>query len=259
MTKHVLGLMAALMTFAAQASEPAPRELAFGPGEQTTYEVTFLGVPTGVAQITVGWAMEQFGRQVWPLVFYGQTTSVAAAFPVKDRFVSYWDPKASHSVGADFFVDENKKRRRERYRYDFSALKAFTTRQHEGAEPSEREFDIAPETMDLAGTAFSLRTTPLKVGDVHELPVFTGVKTYQARATVVAKETLTTKLGQVEVFRVTVNGEFNGKMATKGLMTVYYTADARQFPVKAEAEFMLGSVVLEATRFEPGNTQGAGT
>ncbi len=259
MSKLILSIAMALVPLGAWAAEPGARAQSFGPGEQTTYEVSVLGVPTGVAQITVGWAMEQFGRQVWPLVFYGQTTSVAAAFPVKDRFVSYWDPKASHSVGADFFVDENKKRRRERYRYDFEALKAHTTRQHEGATASEGEFDIVPETMDLAGTAFSLRTVPLRVGEVHDLPVFTGVKLYQARATVAAKETLATKLGPLEVYRVTVNGEFNGKMATKGLMTVYYTADARQFPVKAEAEFVLGNVVLEATRYEPGNVQGAGT
>lgn len=35
-------------------------------------------------------------------------------------------------------------------------------------------------------------------------------------------------------------------------MTVFYTADEKQLPVRAEAEFALGSVVLEAVRYEPG-------
>lgn len=258
--RKLLTLLLTLVPALALAEAPQSKRSAFGPGEQTTYEVSYLGVPTGVAQVTVGWKMEQFGREVWPLVCVGQTTSVAAAFPVKDRFVTYWDPRASRSVGADFFVDENRQRRRERYRYDFDALKAFTTKQKEGQEAWENAFDIDPSTMDLAATAFSLRNVPLEIGAVHRLPVFTGVKLYQATATVVGKETIETGLGPQEVYRVTVNGEFNGKLATKGLMTVYYTADARQVPVRAEAELVLGNVVLQATRYEPGRAvMGEGT
>ena len=52
---------------------------AFGPGEQTSYEVTWLGVPTGTAQVTVGWKMEQFGQPVWPILCVGETSALAAA------------------------------------------------------------------------------------------------------------------------------------------------------------------------------------
>ena len=43
----------------------------------------------------------------------------------------------------------------------------------------------------------------------------TGVKLYKMRATVVGKEMLSTAMGDVEVFRVTVNGDFSGKLATQ--------------------------------------------
>jgi hypothetical protein len=35
-------------------------------------------------------------------------------------------------------------------------------------------------------------------------------------------------------------------------MTVFYTADDKQLPVRAEAEFVLGKVVLEVVKYEPG-------
>lgn len=241
-------------------ADPAePLRSAFGPGEQTTYEVSYLGVSAGLAQVTVGWKMQQFGREVWPLVCVGQTSSVAAAYPVRDRFVSYWDPARRQAVGADFFVDENKKRRRERYRYDDLEKKTYATKQHEGREAVEVVYDTDVGTLDLAAAAFSLRNAPLVVGDVHEMPIFTGIRLYRMRATVEEKVTVETKLGTHETFKVTVNGEFDGKLATKGLMTVYFTADQRQVPVRAEAEFLLGTIVIEATRYEPGRSYPEGT
>lgn len=249
-------LVAVVVPLAVWAEAPAPS--VFGPGEQTTYAVSYLGVPTGEAQITVGWKMLQFGREVWPLVCVGQTTSIAAAYPVKDRFVSYWDPVRRQAVGADFFVDEGRKRRRERYRYDEEQLTAFATKQHEGKGPVEVTYAIERGTLDLASAAFSLRNTPLVAGAVHEMPIFTGVKLYRMRATVEGKVTVETPLGALEAWRVTVNGDFDGKLSTKGLMTIYYSADERQVPVRAEAEFLLGSIVVEATRYEPGRTVAGG-
>lgn len=225
---------------------------AFGPGEQTTYAVKYLGLTAGVAQVTVGWPMEQFGREVWPLVCVGRTTDAAAVFPVNDRFVSYWDPVAREAVGSDFVADENKERRRERYRYDFVARQAIATKQRAGEPPRESRYAIEPGTVDLASAAFRLRNEKLEPGRVYEMDVFTGVKTYRLKASVLGKETISTPLGPLEVLRVTANGDFSGKLATRGLMTVFYTADDKQLPVRAEAEFLLGTIVLEAVKYEPG-------
>lgn len=237
---------------ASAASAAAPVTTAFGPGEQTTYTVRILGVTAGEAQVTVGWAVERFGRAVWPLVCVGRTTDLGEVYPVRDRFVSYWDPATGEAVGADFLAEENRKRRIERYRYDFDALEAVTTKQWVGKAPREGRYVIEPGTMDLASAAFRLRASRLEVGQVHELPIFTGTKLYRMKASVVGSEKLRTLFGEVEVLRVTVNGDFSGNLATEGLMTLFYTADEKQLPVRGEAQFALGSVVLEAVRYEPG-------
>lgn len=250
MLRHMGWLM--LLAGSAVAESTQKLVSVFGPGEQTTYEVSYMGITAGRAEITVGWKMEQFGREVWPLVCVGETTQVAAMFPVKDRFISYWDPLTRSSVGADFFVHENKHRAKERYKYDFAALEAIVTREAPGWPTTEKTFAIEQGTLDLASAGFKLRNIPLEVGAVHELPIFTGAKLYKMKATVVGRESLRTGLGDVEVYRVTVNGEFSGKLATQGLMTLFYTADEKQLPVRAEAKLLLGHVKIDAVKYEPG-------
>jgi hypothetical protein len=250
--------IAGLLAWGAARAEVLPAgPSAFGPGEQTSYTVKFLGVTAGVAEVTVGWPTERFGRTVWPLVCVGRTTGVATVYPVNDRFVSYWDPQTGEALGSDFLAEENRKRRVERYRYDFTALEAITTKQQLGQAPREGRYPIEPRTLDLASAAFRLRSSRLEVGEVRELPIFTGTALYQMKASVVGAERLATVFGEIDVLRVTVNGEFNGKLATRGLMTIFYTADEKQLPVRAEAEFAVGSVVLEAVKYEPGRVPSA--
>ena len=250
MLRHMGWLM--LLAGAAIAESPQKLISVFGPGEQTTYDVSYMGLTAGRAEITVGWKMEQFGRDVWPLVCVGETTQMAAVFPVKDRFISYWDPLTRSSVGADFFVHEDKHRAKSRFKYDFDAGEVTVTRESPGWPTTEKTFSIEQGTLDLAAAGFSLRNIPLQVGAVHDLPIFTGAKFYTMTATVVGRESIRTGLGELEVYRVTVNGDFTGKLATQGLMTLFYTADEKQLPVRAEAKLMLGSVKVEAVKYEPG-------
>ncbi|MFO0597056.1 MAG: DUF3108 domain-containing protein [Myxococcaceae bacterium] len=255
-------LIAALVlaSSSAFALDPAKVKSVFGPGEQTTYEVSYLGFVAGRAQLTVGWSMEQFGHEVWPLVCLGETTKTAAGlWPIKDRFISYWDPLEQRAVGSDFFVQENTHKHRERYQYDLSTKQAIVTRYPEGKEPWQFSFDnVAEDTRDLAAAGFSLRNVPLVVGAVHQMPIFTGVKLYQMKATVIGRETIDSSLGEVEVYKVTVNGDFNGKLATQGLITLYYTADEKQLPVRAEADFLFGKVLIDAVKYEQGRVYRGG-
>lgn len=224
----------------------------FGPGEQTTYEVSYLGITAGRAQITVGWEMEHSGRTVWPLVCVGETTDLGAVYKIKDRFVSYWDPLERESVGADFYVNESKHKAKERFQYDLEANTAKVIREAPGWPTTERHYQLEEGTVDLAAAGFIFRNHKLVPGQSHDLPVFTGARLYKMRVTVVGKETLKTGLGELEVYRVTFNGEFSGKLAAQGLMTIFYTADEKQLPVRAEAKLALGSVKIDAVKYEAG-------
>ncbi|MBL8933630.1 MAG: DUF3108 domain-containing protein [Archangium sp.] len=242
---------AVLVTTSAFAlTQPVP----FGPGEQATYEVSFLGVPSGIAQITVGLRTDQYGARVLPLVCVGQSTSVASVFQIKDRFVSYFDPAQKKSVGVDYFIDENRARRKEQFRFNQEPQKVFAHKKKEGQGPYDVTYDVPDGTMDLAAAAFWLRSHDIVVGAVHEMPIFTGAKWYPMKATIEAKETITTKLGETSAYRVSISTDFQGNAATKGNILVWYTADEKKLPVRVRADFVVGNATADIVQYMPGSS-----
>lgn len=233
----------------AAAEEPKIRS-AFGPGEQSKFEVRYLGVPTGIAVITVGLKMQQYGKDVWPLVATAETE--LEIYPVHDRFVSYWDFTAGHNVGSDFVADENKKRRRERFRYDRAQNKVFATKQSGGKPEEAITYDVPPGVVDLCAAAFTVRNRRLKVGDTLKLPIFTGVITYVMEAKVVGKEKLPTPMGERDALKVSFTAEWSGGLATRRALTLWFTDDAIHLPVRFEADLVLGTVVAELKSYFPG-------
>jgi hypothetical protein len=224
----------------------------FGPGERVKFEVSVLGIPAGTANISVGSPQERFGRTVWPLVCVGRTSHLAAIYPIDDRFISYWDPEEQNAAGSEFYVDENRRRRRERYWYSLDTKEAVVERQLQGEPKTERRMPMDERAMDLAAAAFRLRNFPLEFGDRYRIFVFTGVKTFEMTAQVEGKETIQSGLGPMEAIRVTMNGDFNGRLETRGLMTLFFSADLHHVPVRAEADFLFGSLRIDAVEFQAG-------
>jgi hypothetical protein len=225
---------------------------AFGPGEQARYRVQYLGVTAGSAQVTVGAPMKQWGREVWPIVSVAKSEAVAGVWPVKDKYVSYWDSGAQRVLGSDMHEDQNNKRRRVRVKLGEDGRSAHVVKQKEGEPPRESTHELAEGTLDVAGATFALRNRTLEVGREYAYPVFTGSRSFLMKAKVEAKETLDTKLGKQEVYRLRVHTEFSGKLQSKRDMLAWFTADARHLPVRIEAELVLGSLVAELVEYQQG-------
>jgi hypothetical protein len=224
---------------------------AFGPGEQSTYQVQYLGMTAGTAKITVGAPMQQWGKPVMPIVAVAK--SDLALYPIKDRFISYWDAAEKKTIGSEFYVDENHKRRRQRIR--FSApdnSSAQVMKQKEGEGPSEDTHAVQAGSVDIAAASFALRSQPFNTGDTYEIPIFTGTKQFVLKLKVEDRMKINTPLGQREVIRTKAKTDFSGKLASKKDITVYFTADEAHVPVRVEAEFLLGTVVAELTDYKAG-------
>jgi Protein of unknown function (DUF3108) len=246
-------LVAALL-FAANAVA-ATGERAFGPGELSTYAVSYLGLPAGEAQILVGAPTEQHGPDVWPIVCTARSTNLATTLRIRDKFVTWWDDKNNRTLGNDFFADEFHTRRRTSIRFE-PAGKAQVTRRLEDQPVRESEWDVEPGTLDVAAAAMALRNTPLELDKQVQFPVFTGNRNMVMKARVLGKETLETALGAREVWKLGVTTEFAGKLAGKKDMLLYLSADRAQLPVKIDAELTLGKVTIELVKHEQVALQG---
>jgi hypothetical protein len=224
---------------------------AFGPGEQAIYKVQYLGVTAGSAQITVGAPMKQWGSQVWPIVSVAKSDPAVGVWPIKDKFVSYWNEESQRSLGSDFFSDQNHKRRRQRIQMKDSRT-AHVIRQKEGEQPVEATHELPEGAMDLAGAAFALRSRGIADGQEYLYPVFTGRKSFMLRAQVDGRQRLQTVLGEREVFRVKLQTDFSDRLRTKREIVAYFTTDSSHVPVRIEAEFVLGSVVADLAEYKQG-------
>ncbi|HZH03214.1 MAG TPA: DUF3108 domain-containing protein [Myxococcaceae bacterium] len=243
-----LGTSAWALTPAASSSAPA----AFGPGEQSTYRVQYLGVTAGTAQITVGSEVSQWGAQVTPIVTVAKTVPLLAAYPVNDKFITYWEPASGRTVGHDLYADENRKRRRQRVKIDHAGGSAQVTKQKEGEAPAESTRAVEPGAMDIAAATFALRNAPLAVGQTLSLPVFTGDKSFRMQVMAEGEERLETPLGTRDVVRLRVSTQFEGEFRSKRDLRIYLSKDPSHVPLRVEADFFLGTVVAELVDYKPG-------
>jgi hypothetical protein len=202
----------------------------------------------------VGAATPLGGRSVWPIMGLVKTDPLFVVYPVKDKYVTWWDPATHLSLGSDLIADENGKRRRERVRIDRGAVRARTIREKEGQPREEEENEVLPDAQDILATYFVIREERLALGDKIERPVFTGKRNFMLKAEVDRRESVTVPAGTFDTVVLRVQVQFAAKLASKRDVFVYVTDDARHLPVRIDAELLLGVVAANLTDFQNGMT-----
>ncbi|HET7754691.1 MAG TPA: DUF3108 domain-containing protein [Anaeromyxobacteraceae bacterium] len=228
------------------AQTPAAR-IAFAPGEQIEWNVEYLGVRTGTARLQVGRAE----GDIWPVIAQARTEGIAKLLEIREHFVSYWDvprqlPRGSHlealEIG-DYHVEKT--------RFDRDQGKVTVEWTRKGKLKS-KQVEIPHDVHDFASAILWLRLQPLAVGDVYDIPVFTGSHTFTMRAEVAGKESVKTQLGQHDTFRVDLQLGFKDEFKTSRPSRIWFTADFAKIPVKLAADFAVGSVVATLNSYAPG-------
>lgn len=247
-----IALRAALLLPVLFAASPAFAG-AFGPAETLTYDCRYLGLTVGKLELIVGAATRMSGRDIWPVMALAKTEPLFVLYPVQDRFVTWWDPERQVTLGSEFLVNEQNKRRRERVRYARDESRAQTIRERpEGRD--EATYDVPGDAQDVLSAILAVRGRRLDVGDRVELPVFTGRKTFTLKIHVEGKEPLEVAAGKFDTKVLQVEAQFSGGLASKRAIRIYVTDDARQIPVRADAEFLFGSLVADLTSYQKGLT-----
>src|SRR5450755_4686752 len=129
---HLTRLLAALAICLAPMA--AADTTAFTPGEQVVYRASYLGIPAGTIQVTVG-AEFADSPGVWPVLFVGRSDVGLFFFPIRDKLVLRWDAENVQTLGMEMWADENHKRRHLKILFDHTEGKAKVFRQADGQEP----------------------------------------------------------------------------------------------------------------------------
>jgi len=235
----------ALMLAASTEVTPEP---ALGPGEQITYRVSWLGLPAGMANVTVGAESSERPGSL-PIVTNGRSDIVV--YPIRNKIISWWDPASGRSQGLEMYSDENRKRRRLKIDFDRAEGKAHVFRQVEGKSPRESQADVPAGAVDVASAVFLLRAARLADGDTLSIPIFTGAKLFRGLAEVEGRGSLKTPLGERQAVKVRLRTEFSGRLNARELR-MWFSDDPAHVPMRMEADFALGPVVVEWTDYKPG-------
>jgi len=219
---------AVLLALLLAAPTELPPEPALGPGEQITYQVKWLGLPAGTANVTVG-AESPDRPGSLPIVTNGRSDVVV--YPMRNKIVSWWDPTSGRSRGLEMYSDENHKRRRLKIDFDRSAGKAQVFRQVEGESPRESQVDVPAGAVDVASAVFFIRAQRLANGDTLTMPIFTGAKLFKGIAEVEGRGKVQTPLGERDAVRVRLRTEFSGKLAARELR-IWFSDDPAHVPMR---------------------------
>lgn len=237
------------LSIPARAGGPA---LPFGPAETLEYTCRYLGIPVGRGQILVGSDTPLDGQRVWPIVAFARTDPLFVLYPVKDKFVTWWNPKTGLTAGNDLLADEKGKRFRERLRFQRERNRAVATRERENGAVEERIVEVAPGSQDVLSALFAMRALPLKLGDHEEIPIYTGSSRVRFRADVERRESIEVPAGSFKVLVLKVQADFPGSFNSKRDIRVFVTDDERHIPVRVDAEFAIGNLVVDLASYQKG-------
>jgi hypothetical protein len=226
---------------------PPPPPLGFLPGEEMSFSIDYLFIPTGMARILIG----KPEGAVWPIMCQARTEGVASIIDIREQFVSYWDADAKLPRGTELFALEMGDRHRDVVRFDREQGKATTRIDHRGAR-RVNTYDVLAGTHDVVSAFMSLRQRPLAPGGHYEVPVFAGDRTFTLVADVGARERLETPAGRFDAFRIKVQTGFDGKFSTKRDTIIWLSDDPRHVLVRISADLAVGSIVATLTSYKAG-------
>ncbi len=231
----------------ALAPGPAALGAGFAPGEEIEFTVDFLGIKMGEGKIVVG---EPQGP-VWPIIAQGRSGGLASIVDVREHWVSYWDSETLLPRGSDLRALEIGDRHDDSARFDRENGKATIRITRRGVR-DEQVYPLDPRSQDFASAMLWLRTRKLAEGERYDIPVFTKKGTFTLVATVTGRETLATRAGTFDCWKVEVRTAFEGKFEAKRDTVLWYSADENQVPVRISAEFSVGSIVVHLAGYRPG-------
>jgi len=226
--------------------------LPFVPGEHLHYKIKWGLIPVGRATLEVALPEEVNGTLCHKFVLSVRTNEFADAFyKVRTRAESYLSPDFRRTLLYRKKQQEGKTERDVVVRFDYDRNLAF----YSNYGKLERKIPIRPVAFDPLSIAFLFRLGEIKAGVRRSFPTCDGRVLQNVEVAVQAKEKLRVAAGKFEVFEATpalknLRGVF--KKSPRGVLRIWYSADARRIPVKMASKVAVGSFTARLETIEKG-------
>jgi len=217
----------------------APQAFALNVPEKLVYDLTWTGIKAGTATQEI---IEE--KDLIRVVSTARSADwISVFFPVEDRVESLLTKVAPPLFGLPknyrIKTREGNRRKDKEIIFDHGKRQAVYIDHLNGGQV---EVAINGNTYDVYSSFYYVRTLPLEVGKSVFVSILDNNELWNVEVQVLKKETLKTKLGEVETVLIKPLIKSEGIFERKGEIYIWLTDDARRIPVQMKTKVMIGSV-----------------
>jgi len=218
----------------------------FRTGETLDYDVRWMGIGVGTAQLQLKGIEVYEGRDVYHFVMRARSNRFLSTFyPVRDEIHTYVDVEKGIPYKFRKIQREGKYRADEEMIYD---QENHVGVYHSFLNQGTKEMEIPPNVQDALSTLYHFRTLPLEIGSSLFIDVNADEKNWKLEVKVL-KAGLMKLFGREERPAVLIEplAKFHGVFIRKGRMQIWFSLDEKRVPLymKARIPFGIVEVVLK--------------
>ncbi len=223
------------------------------PGEKSILEVSYMGISTGSIIVETKENTLMDNREVYHIQTKLKTSSYYSyLYQVNDLGDSYLTKDEFLPLKFSLIQRQSSQDIDDLQLFDRQKLKAYSfykrvTKDKE--KKKQKEYSIPRFYQDPFSSLYFLRGLPMIIGKQYEIPIVNKGKVELLSATIKSKETLETKIGKKEAFKVLVHTKHSGETIKGGYMNFWFSADERRIFLKFDAKIKIGKVTGEITSY----------
>jgi hypothetical protein len=230
---------------AAPTAAPTARKVPFAVGETLSYDVGWSTyVTAGTATFTVQDVRpaDGGGSAFYIAAEAKPTGLVASLYTLYYKADTLLDTRTLLPLRGSTYSQEGTRRRTKITRFDQGAQRAdFEVRTPTVVKSSTA---LPKYTQDILSAVYALRAIPLKESAAFTMPVCDGGQLYRVRFSIGKIETVRAGSASLPAFKVTPTiTDSHGKTVGRA-MTIWISADARQAPLRVQADLTVGSITM---------------
>src|SRR5829696_7279742 len=226
----------------------APAAVPYSVGEELTYKATFGGIPAGTARMRVDGIETVRGRQAYHVVF--TIDGGVPLFRVHDRYESWIDVQTLASLRHRQQIHEGRYKRT-------TVNEIFPER---GTyEEGDSVYTSVSHPLDDGSFIYAIRTAAIRVGETRRDDRYFRPDRNPVVLAGLRQEVVRVGAGRFLATVVRPSIKANGIFSENGEAQVWFSDDARRYPLLVKSKFARFSLTLSLQSVVPGDLPGTAT
>lgn len=221
-------------------------------GEKLTFTASYnmSGLLTDLAQVTMETSEVKTSKNTFlRLKFKARTYSKwDKFFKINDLYESYVNPTTLKPYLYKREINEGGYYKFTQYNFNYksNSIKSLKRKRRKDGTywDVNKNIQISSNTRDLVTTLYYIRNLDIAkatIGDIETFKVFFDNKETEVKIKLLSKETIDTKLGKKECYKLAISINSSDLLKGKNSNLLWLTADANKIPVYAKFKIAVGS------------------